>query len=105
MPLRGYSTDNKPPTVLDHLLAHPYAFTFGGWQMLAGVAAVMVTLFDFTVSQALERLPQPLVAATGVLFAVGGLQIIRGLLDDDDDLMQGWKIERTGLIFTMAAWF
>ncbi|GAB3889239.1 hypothetical protein [Terrabacter terrigena] len=104
MPLRGYSTDNRPPTVLDHLLAHPYAITFAVWQVIAGALAVLTTLFSFTVSQAIERLPQPLVAATGILFALGGIQIVRGLLDDDDDLMQGWKIERTGLVLTIAAW-
>lgn len=104
MPLRGYSTDNRPPTVLDHLLAHPLAITLGAWQVVGGLLAILTTLFDFTVSPSLARLPQPIVAATGVLFAVGGIQVIRGLLDDSDDLMKGWKIERTGLILNVAAW-
>jgi protein-S-isoprenylcysteine O-methyltransferase Ste14 len=104
MPLRGYSTDNRPPTVLDHLLAHPYSIMFAVWQVIAGALAVLTTLFDFTVSSSMERLSQPLIAATGILFAVGGVQVVRGLLDDDDDLMQGWKIERTGLVLTIAAW-
>jgi hypothetical protein len=87
------------------MLAHPYAMSIGTFQVCAGTLALLVTLFDFSVSQSIERLPQPLVAATGILFALGGVQTIRGLLDDDDDLMQGWKIERTGLILSGAAWF
>lgn len=104
MPLRGYSTDHRPPTVLDHMLAHPYAMAVSSWQVLAGGLSLLVTLFDFSVSQSVQRLPEPIIAALGTLLVIGGLQTIRGLLDDDDDLMQGWKIERTGLVISMAAW-
>ena len=105
MPLHGYSTDRRPPTNVDHLYAHPYAFGICVFQIVAGALSLLMTLTNLNASQSVQRLPQSLIAVLGVLLLLGGTQIIRGLLNDDDDLMQGWKIERTGLILSAAAWF
>lgn len=104
MPLHGYTTDRRPPTNLDHLLAHPYSLWISAWQVLAGSVVVAATLFDISVSQSVQRLPQWLMAAIACLLIVGGASVIRGLLNDDDDLMVGWRIERTGLVLSATAW-
>jgi hypothetical protein len=104
MPLHGYTTTNRPPSNLDHLLAHPYALIIAIWQILAGGASLLSTLFDVRISQAMSTLPESLLAAVGVLLILGGVLIIRGLLNDDDDLMVGWRMERTGLVLSATAW-
>lgn len=104
MPLHGYTTDRRPPTVLDHFLAHAFEMAVATLQIIAGALSLLVTLFSFSVSQSVQRLPEPVIAALGAFFIIGGVQIMRGLLDDRDDLMCGWMIERTGLIFSTSAW-
>lgn len=104
MPLHGYSTDRRPPTNWDHFLAHPYSMCISGWQVVAGAGVLVSTLTDIRLSQSLERLPQMLLAAVGALLIVGGVNVSRGLLNDDDDLMVGWRIERTGLVLSATAW-
>ena len=104
MPLHGYTTDRRPPTNWDHFLAHPYSMGISGWQVLAGAGVLISTLTNIRVSQSLNRLPESLLAAVGALLVVGGVSIIRGLLNDDDDLMVGWRTERTGLVLSATAW-
>lgn len=104
MPLHGYTTDRRPPTNEDHILAHPYALAICGWQVLGGVA-VLITMFTRgSLSPSLARLSPVLLAIVAVLLVVGGASVIRGLLNDDNDLMVGWRIERTGLVLSIAAW-
>lgn len=104
MPLHGYTTDRRPPTNMDHLLAHPYSILISSWQIIAGAGCLASTLWPMNLSISMQRLPQPLIAAVGALLIVGGLSVIRGLLDDHDDLMVGWRTERTGLILSATAW-
>lgn len=104
MPLHGYTTDRRPPSNLDHLYAHPYSIGISALQTVACVIIVVSTVLDVQVSQAMARLPEGLLFILSALLLVGGGAIIRGLLDDSDDLMVGWKIERTGLILSGTAW-
>jgi protein-S-isoprenylcysteine O-methyltransferase Ste14 len=104
MPLHGYSTDRHPPTVADHLLAHPFELGFAAWGVIAGSAGVLSAFSDATVSASIDRLPDWLAAIVGVMLVIGGLLIWRGLLDDSEDLMVGWRFERVGLILSMAGW-
>jgi hypothetical protein len=104
MPLHGYTTDRRPPTNTDHLLAHPYSIFICGWQILAGAAVVASILLNFALSRSLSRLPESLLAVIAAMLIVGGVSVIRGLLDDSDDLMVGWRIERTGLVLSATAW-
>lgn len=104
MPLHGYTTDRRPPTNRDHVLAHPHSFVLAAWQMLAGAGVLASLLWGFSLSQSINRMPDEIVAGICVLLMGGGIFIIRGLLDDSDDLMVGWKIERTGLVLSATAW-
>lgn len=104
MPLHGYTTDRRPPTNRDHMYAHPYAMGLACWQILGGSLSLLATLFNLNVSQSVQRMPEPLIASLGALLVVGGTQTMRGLFNDDDDLMCGWRIERTGLILSAVAW-
>lgn len=104
MPLHGYTTDRRPPTNADHLLAHPYSILISGYQVAAGSATMASTLWSLKLSLSLQRLPEPLLVVVGALLVVGGLCVIRGLLDDHDNLMVGWRTERTGLILSATAW-
>ena len=104
MPLHGYTTDRRPPTNADHLLAHPYSFLICAWQIIAGAGVLVSTLTPVRLSQSLDRLPEVLLASIGALLIVGGLSVIRGLLDDSDDLMAGWRTERSGLVLSATAW-
>jgi len=104
MPLHGYSTDRRPPTNLDHLLAHPYAFAVHGFQMFAGGLVLSAVLFQFQIVTSALKLPRgPLVAMCLVLI-LGASYIMRGLLDDSNDLRKGFRVERGGLILSGAAW-
>lgn len=104
MPLHGYTTDRRPPTNWDHVLAHPLSICISAWQVLAGAGVLVSLLWDFSLSTSMSRMPDPLVAGMCALLMLGGLFIIRGLLDDSDNLMTGWKTERTGLILSATAW-
>lgn len=104
MPLHGYTTDRRPPTNWDHLLAHPYSILICAFQILGGAGVLFSTLADVSISPSLDRLPESLLAAVGALLVVGGISVIRGLLDDSDDLMVGWRTERTGLVLSATAW-
>ena len=104
MPLHGYTTDRRPPTNRDHVLAHPHAFVLAAWQIMAGVSVLASLLWDFTPSRSIARMPQPIIIGVCILLVIGGVFIVRGLLDDTDDLMTGWKIERSGLILSTTAW-
>ena len=104
MPLHGYTTDRRPPTNWDHALAHPYSISLALWQILAGGSVLASLLWDFSLSKSIDRMPDPLIAGICGLLLIGGVTIIRGLLDDSDDLMVGWKIERSGLILSATAW-
>ena len=104
MPLHGYTTDRRPPTNADHVLAHPYSFLLAAWQFVAGTSVLASLLWGFSLSRSINRMPDELIAGICTLLIAGGIFIIRGLLDDSDDLMIGWKIERTGLILSATAW-
>jgi hypothetical protein len=104
MPLHGYTTDRRPPTNRDHLYAHPYSILVALFQILAGIVFTMASLLGVLgVSQSLQQLPALLLLSLSAMLVVGGVSIIRGLLDDSDDLMVGWKIERTGLILSATS--
>ena len=104
MPRRIYHP-RIPPTKLDHLLAHPYEIPLAvvGLAASAGILAAETTpLFDVSASVAALH---GLVAWTiGVLGIPGHVLILRGLLDDNPDLMVGWRRERYGLILAASAW-
>lgn len=104
MPLHGYTTDRRPPTNVDHILAHPYSMGIAFWQIFAGLTVLLTIVTDLSVSESLDSLPDIVMASVGVLLLVGGASVIRGLLNDDDDLMVGWRIERFGLILSATGW-
>ena len=104
MPLHGYSTDRRPPTVLDHLLAHPYSFAVAVAQVTAS-ALVTVALFrDYGLVSSAMDLPPALIGVLAVMLTIGGVNVMRGLLDDSDDLRRGFHIERGGLILSGTGW-
>jgi hypothetical protein len=104
MPLHSYTTTNRPPTNTDHLLAHPYSIPLAVWQTIAGAVVLLTTLTGIVVSASVARLPETLIATVGVLLIAGGTMILVGLLDDDNNLLKGWRTERTGLILSATAW-
>lgn len=105
MPLRGYTTDRRPPSVLDHILAHPFEMGLAAWGGGAGALLVIASIWDeMRVSPTVDMLPDWLAATLGGLLIVGGLLQTWGLLDDSDDIAVGWKLERMGLILSGAAW-
>lgn len=105
MPTHGYTTDGRPPTVFDHILAHCFELCISAWAMLGGVAAIAAAVTTTgTVSPSLDKIPAWLAGAVGVLLVVGGGLIMRGLFDDSDNLMVGWQYERAGLILSGAGW-
>ena len=104
MPRRIYHP-RVPPTNLDHLLAHPFEIPLAvvGFAASAGILAAETTpMFDVSASVAALH---GLVAWTiGVLGIPGHVLILHGLLDDNPDLMVGWRRERYGLILAGSAW-
>lgn len=105
MPLHTYLTDRDPPTFWDHVLAHPFELTLAGGGGLGGVFAIIAAISPrATVSQSLDGLPELLAAIIGLLLILGGVGVVRGLLDDSPDLMIGWTYERGGIILTAGGW-
>lgn len=104
MPLHGYSTDRRPPTNLDHMLAHPYAIAVAVWQIFAGGLVVTALVFGFGLNTSAMRLPKAPLFALCLVLIFGGVNVIRGLLDDSNDLRKGFRIERGGLILSGAGW-
>ena len=104
MPLHGYSTDRRPPTNLDHMLAHPYAFAVAAWQIMAGSLVLTALVFGFAITTSAMRLPRAPLFAMCLVLLIGGINVIRGLLDDSNDLRKGFRVERGGLILSGAGW-
>lgn len=104
MPLHGYSTDRRPPTNLDHMLAHPYAIGLAAWQILAGALVMLSLLTEWRMVSSAMTMQPTLVVALAATLVVGGVNVIRGLLDDSDDLRRGFRVERGGLILSGSGW-
>lgn len=104
MPRRIYHP-RIPPTKLDHLLAHPYEIVLAA----VGLAASLLILAGeiaaaITVSPSVDAMHGLVAWGVGLLGIPGHALIIAGLRDNDDDLMNGWRRERTGLVLAAFAW-
>jgi hypothetical protein len=104
MPRRRYHP-RVPPTRLDHLLAHPYEISTA----VVGLTASLLILAGeivaaITVSPSVDVMYGLVAWGIGLLGVPGHTLIIAGLLDYDDDLMNGWRLERTGLVLATFAW-
>lgn len=104
MPHRRYHP-RTPPTAMDHWLAHPYELSTA----VVGLAASLLILAGeivpaITVSPSVEAMHGLVAWGIGLLGVPGHSLIIAGLLDNDDDLMNGWRRERTGLVLAAFAW-
>lgn len=104
MPQHGYSTDRQPPTVRDHLYAHPFAFSISAYQIAMGGLVLISLVFGVGFASSVLRLPKGPLFALSLVLIFGGINIMRGLLDDSNDLRKGFRIERGGLILSGAAW-
>lgn len=106
MPLRAYHHSSRnPPTALDHLLAHPYGIGVAVFQIVGGIAQLTTLAFPgITVSRSLDQMANGLVVILCSLLIIGGVLVILGIFDNDEDLMRGFRRERTGLILSGTAW-
>ena len=104
MPQHGYSTDRHPPTVRDHIYAHPYAFCVHGFQLSIGALVLVALVFRFEFTSSVLRLPRGPLFALCLVLIFGGISVFRGLLDDSNNLRKGFRVERGGLILSGAAW-
>ncbi len=105
MPNRIYR-ERQPPTMLDHVLSHPWELSIAAWSALIGAATIVTTLAqsDTTASSSVAELPDLLIYALAGMLVAGGAQTIRGLFDNDSDLMVGFAHERVGLVLIGTAW-
>lgn len=90
---------------MDHWLAHPYELSIA----VVGLTASLLILAGeiiaaITVSPAVDAMHGLVTWGIGLLGVPGHALIIAGLLDNDDDLMNGWRKERTGLVLSAFAW-
>ena len=104
MPHRRYHP-RTPPTATDHWLAHPHELATA----VAGLTASLLILAGeivaaITVSPSVDAMHGLVAWGIGLLGVPGHALIIAGLLDNDDDLMNGWRRERTGLVLAAFAW-
>ena len=104
MPSRLYR-GSTPPTRRDHLLAHPYELSLA----VTGLTASLLILAggivaSITVSPSVDAFHGLVAWGVGLLGIPGHALIIAGLLDNDEDLMNGWRRERTGLVLAAFAW-
>lgn len=103
MPNRIYR-GNHPPTLLDHVLSHPWELAVSALSVTVGAMSMLATIAGKATSPSVDQLPDILVVALAAMLIVGGAWTARGLFDNDTDLMVGYRHERTGLVFTGTAW-
>lgn len=113
MPLRVYNRSaRKPPTLLDHGLAHPFEIVIAVFGCFIGLCLTIAQMLDifglghhwFVVNPELEMIDDHLALAYGLALTVGSVFMLNGLLDDKDDLMIGWARERMGLLIATGGW-
>lgn len=91
--------------MLDHALAHPWEVPLAVFQIFGGGIGVVASLSDqITVSPTVDNLPWFLALAMCLMLAVGGVMTLFGIFDDGDDMMRGWRLERSGLILAATGW-
>lgn len=112
MPNRLYHKQHNPPTVSDHILAHPWGVIFG--TTLVGLNVMM--FFDILmgvispgwhpvgISPTVEGLPALLGLVLCTMLIAGHVLIIKGLTHNGNDLARGFRLERTGTAIAFVAW-
>ena len=104
MPSRLYR-GSTPPTRRDHLLAHPYELGLALFGLVSCLGIITGELAPgVTVSLTIDALHGIVAWSVALTGLIGNLQIIRGLLDDGDDMVIGWAKERTGLVLAITSW-
>ncbi|WP_346007304.1 hypothetical protein [Janibacter terrae] len=103
MPNRIYR-GSHPPSVLDHMLAHPWELLIALLSVALGASSLAATVAGSRTSPSVDRLPDPLVVALAIMLIVGGAWTARGLFDNSTDLMVGYAHERFGLVLIGTAW-
>lgn len=112
MPNRKYTKRHYPPTVTDHILAHPWGVVLGGTFVVLNVMMffdILMTLaspdwVQVGISPTVAGLPPALGLVLAVMMIVGHVMIIRGLTHNGRDMAKGWRIERVGTVVAFAAW-
>lgn len=104
MPRRIYH-EHEPPAFIDHVYAHPWEISIAVFTVLGGALGALLPIFGGVyISKSLAELPWYLVLVFCGLLVAGGIQILRGLFDDSEDLMVGWGRERMGLVLMASGW-
>ena len=104
MPHRRYHP-RTPPTAMDHWLAHPYELSLAVTGLTASLFILAGEIVPaITVSPSVDAMHGLVAWGIGLLGVPGHALIIAGLLDNDEDLMNGWRHERTGLVLSTFAW-
>lgn len=106
MPQRLYHARREPPSLLDHVLAHPLEVPLAVFQLTVGSLGVLAALSEqVSISPTIDTLPWFLGVAMCALLVVGGGLTLGGVFNDDDDnLMVGWGMERLGLVLAGTGW-
>lgn len=104
MPLRVYTTTERPLRLRHHICAHAWEIPLTIAGALIGAAVLVMTLLGRAPSSTLAKLPAALVVTLGALLIAGAIHIVIGLTDKSEDLMRGWIEERTGLVLFGTAW-
>lgn len=106
VPTHVYSSGRRPPTLWDHVRAHPYEIVLSIYAMFGGGMAVISAFNEaLKVSPSLDQLPAALAAIIGLLFIFGGGGIFHGLLfEDPEDISISFKRERMGLVLQTGGW-
>lgn len=105
MPNRVWRARHRPPRTSDHLAAHFYEVSIAVVGVLVGVGMLVTALIPgASFSATLDAMHILVASSVGALMIVGGGSIIAGLLDDSDDLIDGWRKERFGLILSAFGW-
>lgn len=104
MPQHTYHVVHRPPTVNDHMMAHSMGIAMAAWGAYTGLVSILTGVTSYTVSKALSDLPHLLIILIGLFLLVGSVGIISGLVDDSDDVVVGWRIERGGMTIAGTGW-
>ncbi|WP_163540847.1 hypothetical protein [Occultella kanbiaonis] len=105
MPDRHRRARHEPPSLLDHVLGHPFEVAVSAWWIVAGVLVTLTVIGSGTpASASLGRLPMLLMLGVGATVGTGGILALAGVIWPGTRLTTAWAVERAGWLLGGAGW-
>ena len=106
MPDRAYSARHEPPSILDHVLAHPGLVACAVWWVIMGIICCTVALDDATMITTRPLIDFEDAEALGLGRGIGrgGSGTLWATLTTRDELRIRWRVQQWSLLLSGCAW-